>query len=112
VSLVKLSGQLKGHIMAVYWISFRLHEDSTYDDRYKKLYAAAQKIGSKWWVDTSAFIVLDSAQSVDQVAAAVKAAIGPNDVALIGMPEFKTARLIGQTKDQDIFELMPFTKKV
>jgi hypothetical protein len=41
----------------------------------------------------------------------VKQAIDPDvDIIVIGMPEFKSSRLIGAVADGDIFTLMPFIK--
>jgi hypothetical protein len=55
---------------------------------------------------------------------AVKVSAGPDrsrrqdtvdprrDIVLIGMTDFKSARLIGNSQDKDIFELVPFITKV
>ena len=98
--------------MAVYWLSFRLADGPTYPARYDAFVDAVEQMKSMWWVETSAFFVFETTLDINAVAARAKAAIDPaRDIALIGMPEFKNARIIGAFKDQDIFKLMPFTKK-
>jgi len=101
--------------MAVYWLSFRLAEDSTYSERYTALNQAIDAMCSQWWFDTSSFFVFESDLGIDQVAVNAKAAVNPSkgkDIVLIGMSEFKSTRLIGVPDYEAIFGLMPFTKKV
>jgi hypothetical protein len=98
--------------MASYWTTFRIHNDASYRTRYDNLVEAVRSISSKWWVDPTSFLLFESSKDINGVAAAVKAAINTGtDMALIGMPDFKDARLVGQTGDQDLFALMPFAKK-
>jgi hypothetical protein len=98
--------------MAVYWTTFRIHNDASYQHRYEKLMEAIRVISIKWWVDPTSFLLFESNQGIDGVASAIKAAINSTtDMALVGMPDFKDARAIGHTHDQDLFALMPFTKK-
>jgi hypothetical protein len=98
--------------MAIYWLTFRLQEDADYDDRYQALVDAIQRITTRWWVEPSSFMLFESSRDIDGVAASVKAAIAESkDLVLIGMPDYKTARLIGKSDDDDIFKLMPFTKR-
>jgi len=99
--------------MATYWLSFRLTDDRTYSERYKNLTDTVQNLSTKWWVEASSFIVFASASSIDQIASAISDVIYiDTDVVILGMPEFKSARLIGHHEDEDIFELIPFIKKV
>lgn len=98
--------------MAVYWTTFRIHNDASYRTRYDALVEAIRVISKKWWVDPTSFLLFESDKSIDGVAAAVKEAINSaTDMALIGMPDFKDARAVGHTHDQDLFALMPFAKK-
>lgn len=99
--------------MAVYWLTFRLETDPTYSSRYDALIESIQAISSKWWMESSSFILFDSGKEIDAVAATAKKAVNAQkDLVLIGMPDYKSARVIGPVKDQDLFALMPFTKKV
>lgn len=98
--------------MAVYWLTFRLETDATYNDRYDKLIEAVDILSTRWWVEPSSFLLFESGNKIDEIARAVKTAITPSkDLVLIGMPEIKSARVIGKVTDQTLFDLMPFTKK-
>ena len=98
--------------MAVYWLSFRLETNSTYSERYDDLTKTIDINSSKWWYGTSSFFVFESVASIDEMVVVVKNAVDERvDLVLMGMPEFKSARIIGVNDDQDIFALMPFTKK-
>ena len=97
--------------MAVYWLTFRLHEDQSYAQRYDNLVDAIDKLSTKWWTQSSSFILFESATNIDGVAAAAKQAVKPTtDIVLIGMPDYKSARVIGSA-NQTLFDLMSFTKK-
>lgn len=99
--------------MATYWLSFRIKDDATYSERYNALVETVRVNSSKWWLETSSFFVFNSSDGIDDLATAVKYAIDEAiDIVLIGMPDFKSARLIGANKDQDIFALIPFVKAV
>jgi hypothetical protein len=94
-----------------FWLSFRLADDASYDRRYDELIDAVRQRASKWWLESSSFIVFASAHGIDSIAAAIKAAVNERtDVVIIGMPDFKSARLIGGN-DNDIFDLMPFIQR-
>lgn len=100
--------------MATYWITFRIAETSNYSQRYDKLMDNLRELAgsSHWWVESTSFVVFESAQDIDGVAASVKATLDPSkDLALVGMPEFKSARIIGASTDKDLFNLIPFVKK-
>jgi len=97
--------------MAVYWMSFRLKDDPTYEQRYQGLYDAVQSVSSKWWIEATSFIVFESDLIIDGLVKAIKSVVDKDDLVIIGMPEFKSARLIGNTEDKDIFLLMPFIKR-
>lgn len=98
--------------MATYWLTFRLAADASYDRRYEALVETVRNQTKKWWLETSSFFLFESDGDIDAVAKSVKAAINPStDIVLIGMPDYKSARIIGASTDKDLFELMPFTKK-
>ncbi len=96
-----------------YWLTFRIHDDATYEARRDKLYAAIDGVSSSWWIESTSFIAFASSQSADTIAGKIKASFNPaTDLALLGMIGFKTSRLIGKSEDSDIYELIPFLKKV
>lgn len=98
--------------MATYWLSFRLNDDSTYDERYGSLIETIREQAISWWVDTTAFIVFDSQLKIDGIAGSISKVINNStDLVILGMPDYKSARLIGETEDEDIFKLISFIKK-
>lgn len=99
--------------METFWISFRIADTNTYNDRYEALIETIRSVASKWWLEPSSFIVFSSSQKIDNIAASLKEAIDPEiDLAILGMPDYKSVRLVGLTEDPDIFKLIPFAKKV
>lgn len=98
--------------MAVFWITFRIADDDTYVERYTALVDAIKGNSSKFWEEATSFILFESAQNMAGITERVKAAIDDSrDLVLIGMPDFKSATVIGPVADQDLFKLMSFTKK-
>jgi hypothetical protein len=95
-----------------YWLSFRLRHDSSYADRYDNLVDAVKRLsGGSWWVETSAFAVFMCELEIDSVASLVNDALDPStDVALLGMSDFKSARVLGASIDPDIYTFMPFAR--
>jgi len=39
--------------MANYWLTFRIHDDATYEKRRDQVYAAIEAIASPWWGRTN-----------------------------------------------------------
>lgn len=103
--------------MASYWLSFRIHEDTvggnTYSQRYNALVDAVILLRTKYWEETTAFIVFESASSIDTIAAKCNAVIAKShDLVLIRALDIKDARICGLNTDTDIYGLMPYLKKV
>lgn len=100
--------------MATFWFTFRIADVGDYGARYDRLHKAAFEMagGGKWWVESTSFYVFDSSLDIDGVAAGVKAALDPDhDLALIGMTDLKSARVVGAVQDPDLFGLIPFAKR-
>jgi hypothetical protein len=53
--------------MTIFAISFRIHEDSTYEDRYESLVKEIEKeaTGSTWG-ETTSFYIIESAQTTSK----------------------------------------------
>jgi len=98
----------------VYWVTFRIAEKRNYEGRYEDLLNTLKALsGGMWWVEPTSFALFASDHDIDTIAEEVKSSFDPEmDLALIGMPDFKTARAVGAIKDKDLFQFMPFTKKV
>jgi hypothetical protein len=100
--------------MATYWLTFRIADEGDYGHRYDQLHQTVFELtgGGKWWVEPTSFYVFESTLNADQVAGRIKSCLDEDyDLALLGMPNFKTARAIGAVKDQDLFDLIPFAKR-
>jgi hypothetical protein len=100
--------------MATYWLTFRIHDTGNPDARRDALYDAISKLTPEWWVESTSFIVFDSASNINDIAAKAKSAISPSvDLVLIGMPDYKSAVLVGNSDDyKTLLKLVPFVKRV
>lgn len=102
-----------------YWLSFRLHDsdgyEATYSQRLKALndeIEAACGNHNKWWFETTSFFIFASVETTDQIVTRIKRAIDTDvDLVVLGKTDYKTGRVVGRCKDQDIFTLVPFMKK-
>ncbi|WP_042776614.1 hypothetical protein [Sinorhizobium fredii] len=98
--------------MQTFWITFRLKDNATYTQRYDDLVETVRTSASKWWVEPSSFLVFASSETIDTIAARVKKVINTaDDLVVIGMSDYKSARLVGNNEDADIFDLIPFMKR-
>ena len=99
--------------MAAYWMTFRIADDGRWALRYHALVDTVRSIATgPYWDEPTSFFVFESALPIDDVAARVSRVLNMRtDVAVIGMPEWKSARVLGDTpKDDALFRLMPFAK--
>jgi hypothetical protein len=97
----------------VYWSTFRVAEWGNYVSRYEKLMDTFRSLsGGTWWVEPGPFVLFSCDHDIDTVAEELKSSLDPLvDLALIGMPNEQSARVIGAVKDNDLFHFMPFTEK-
>jgi hypothetical protein len=106
--------------MTLYWISFRLDDDAahrpTYTERYKALteaIVAASPNGPGRWHGTTSFHIFTSASDIDTLATKFKKCVlAQHDMFLMRELDSKGAVIHGFVKDQDIFKLMPYLRKV
>lgn len=97
--------------MAAYWLTFRIHDETTakgtYDERYDALVAAIKKNATLWWGETTSFMAFQSAGSLEALTAAFKRAIDPDkDLFLMRKMDTKDAIICGRSDDADIYRLM------
>lgn len=102
--------------MSTYWVTFRIEDKTvggrTYDDRYKAFYDAIKTRCQMWWLPPTSFVVFDSTHDIDTLARAFKVALSEqHDLFLLGMTDFKSARIFGANNDQDVYKLIAFLKK-
>jgi hypothetical protein len=95
--------------MTVYWLSYRIEEDDTGDERRRALlemvdlYATSNSV----WHETTSFVVFDSDRGIDTLSGQFKLAIDPKkDHFLIRRMDSQAARICGHIKDIRIFQLM------
>ncbi|MAO54171.1 MAG: hypothetical protein CMM61_00550 [Rhodospirillaceae bacterium] len=99
--------------MSIYWVSFRIDHTGNYQYRYDALVEGIRGLAARFWEETTSFIVLETAASIDTLAADALSAIDPNnDVVLVRNMDSKSARVIGLVEDDDIYVLMPYLKYV
>jgi hypothetical protein len=99
--------------MNTYWVTFRLHDGNDYSYRYKLLTDEIQSLatGGKWWLEPTSFVAFSSSFDIDTVAARIAGTISKSlDLVLVGMSDYKSARVIGANGDNDIYDLMPFAR--
>lgn len=87
--------------MGVFWITFRIHQNQSYDTRYAALVKAVEEhLASKCWAEPTSFWVFDSDSTAAGIAASCKAAIDPKvDQVVIGSPMTKTMIVVGKVED-------------
>ncbi|USA39635.1 hypothetical protein NCF86_00275 [Pelagerythrobacter marinus] len=98
----------------LFWVTFRIGDVGNYDARYQRLNEALASIAdnSTWWVESTSFFLFQADTNIDGVAEAIACALDlDHDLALVGMPEYKSARAIGAIGDPDLYKLLPFAKK-
>ncbi|MEO8010044.1 MAG: hypothetical protein ABI650_00215, partial [Dokdonella sp.] len=79
--------------MAVYWISFRIESNSTYEARLGALNVAIKKCGAAW-AETTSFFLVSTDLGIASVAAACDRALDPrSDVVIIGEIEIGSEAL-------------------
>lgn len=99
----------------MYWVTFRLVQDATRQDRYDMLVGALNDAatGGSYWDEPTSFWLFNSSLSIDEISAMIGDSIDTGkDVALIGMPHKKSARVVGKVDDKDLFKIHDFVKQV
>lgn len=98
----------------LYWVSFRVEETGNHAARRKALEEAIKDCTSgTWWKDPTSFVLFQSDLAINIIAGHLKTAIDEDtDIAVIGMPNFKSARVIGNVVDADLFSLWDWIKPV
>lgn len=99
--------------MGVYWITFRIHQNQTYDARYKALVTAVEDhLASRCWSEPTSFWVFDSDSSAAAIAASCKSAIDiKTDQVVIGSPMTKIMIVLGKVEDMKALQsIVEFAK--
>lgn len=63
--------------MADYWLTFRIHENASYQRRYDALIEAVNESGTGFWDGPTSFIAIESSRTIDTIGTVYKRAIDP-----------------------------------
>lgn len=86
--------------MKTLWVTFRIHKDANYNDRYGEVQEVIlSHCHGIYWLDSTSYYMFQSESSAAQVARDVAAVLGAFDLALVGATEFKTAVFVGYSED-------------
>lgn len=100
--------------MAVYSVSFNIKYDDTYSARYDSFMEQVKKSG-KWWAETTSYVVVETAESIDEFCSRIYAYSDFNaskDRYLVLDVNAKSGRYRGVNTDSDLFTLIPYVKKL
>ena len=82
--------------MAHYWMTFRIHDDATYSDRYEGVIDTINEIGEAFWDGPTSFIAIETEADIGAIAGAVKRHLGPHDLFVIREIARDSVRYIGE----------------
>ncbi len=96
--------------MSIFGISFRIHEDATYAERYESLVEAIKMhANGKYWDETTSFVLIENLRTANELGAGIQrmSSISTDrDLVLVinlSRDEYYT---IGKVSDRDISVLM------
>jgi hypothetical protein len=96
--------------MAIFAVTFRIHEDATYNDRYVSVINAIQSLTiSTYWDEPTSFFLVESTMSSADLANAidVNSSIASKDLLLvINLSQTKGHKAIGSVKNANLGKLM------
>lgn len=98
--------------MPSYTVSFRIHQDSTYQIRYEDFVTTIRGISRTWWAETTSFFAIMSDLGIGDVASKLfLSKFAPEkDLFLVLDCDQKLGRICGKFTDQDIFKIIPYVK--
>lgn len=100
--------------MSVFWVTFRIHNNASYEARYAALKAAVEShVSGKCWDEPTSFGVFESSSTSTALAAAFKEAIDVRiDQVVIGSPLTKTMVVLGKVDDmRKLKSMVDFAKQ-
>jgi hypothetical protein len=96
--------------MSIFAISFRIHEDATYAERYDSLVKGIQGHSrGKYWDETTSFVMIESADSANTIANGIArmSTISPDkDLMLVINLSHSEYFAVGKISDRDLSVLM------
>lgn len=97
--------------MAIYWISFRIADRvadrKSYQQRYAGLESAIKDMSTRYWKETTSFIIFETDTGYRAAAQRFKREISPEfDLFLLRYMENKRAIICGDNDDDTIYDMM------
>lgn len=98
--------------MAIFAITFRIHDDASYHDRYQSVVDAIKTFaaqGNRYWDEPTSFFLIESTKNSENIAAQIKqnSDFAPSkDILLVINLSEKGYKAIGNVQDTDLDELM------
>ena len=100
--------------VAHFWISYRIHSDSTYEERYDALRGAISDAAIREWNETTSFHLIASKMDIDKLGEKLKKTIKTDrDRIVIRRLNAKVAVYIGKFNDLDELKFfMPYAYRI
>jgi hypothetical protein len=98
--------------MAIFAITFRIHDDSSYHDRYQSVVDAIKTVaaqGNNFWDEPTSFFLIESSKNSEGIAAEIDQNsdfAASKDLLLVINLSRKGYKAIGLVRDNDLHELM------
>lgn len=96
--------------MARFAVTFRIHDDSGYSDRYASFTTEVKKGVTRWWAGTTSFYAVETSETLDGFCSRIwlnSSFDGSKDVYVVVNVETGAGRSRGPVPDRDLFLAFP-----
>jgi hypothetical protein len=96
--------------MPRYAVTFRIHSDSTYSDRYNSFCDKVKEGVTKWWAGTTAFYAIQTTEALDAYCSRIylySKFDSTKDLFVVVNVETGAGRVKGKVTDKDLFAAFP-----
>ena len=96
--------------MPRYAVTFRIHSDTTYDDRYNTFVEQVIKGASYWWDGTTSFYAIETTEELDAYCSRIYLKSNFSnlkDIFVVVNIETGVGRARGAITDKDLFKAFP-----
>ncbi len=96
--------------MARYAVTFRIHSDATYTERYTSFCDKVREGAAKWWAGTTAFYAIQSNEALDAFCSRIylhSKFDASKDLFVVINVETGAGRVKGKVTDRDLFAAFP-----
>ena len=99
--------------MAIYSLSYHLHEDGASRQRQFGLMRAVHGVQRRYWDRTDNFVVFETAHTIDFLGGLLKSEINPKiDLFLLFEVGGSDAVVCGNNSDPDILSILPKCRQI